>query len=251
MKKIVILITFLLGFNFLSACDCVPTSLAESYNNNLIVAKITILKTHDNDPAKRIYKADVKFDKIFKGVPNGSTLTVSGLTGLSPENLLGDACEVGLQKGDKYLIFLKNTEEIISTCTPHYRLDKKDASKSKIAAAENLFSFLGKDSVNNISFKSYFENNKDGKSTLSKVKNFHPKNNFAVYELLFNRDKEVAQVNIISGFGDHDNEIATLIKRNFWIHPLNISDSKVRIALIYIPEYVKNENIDHISSDLN
>lgn len=166
MKKIVILITFLLGFNFLSACDCVPTSLAENYNKNLIVAEITILKTHDNDLSKRMYKADVKFDKIFKGVPNGSTLTVSGLTGLSPEDLLGDACEVGLQKGDKYLIFLKNTEEIISTCTPHYRLDKKDASKSKITAAENLFSFLEKDPVNNISFKSYFEHNKDGKSSL-------------------------------------------------------------------------------------
>lgn len=250
MKRIAILFTFLLGFNFLSACDCVSNSLAENYNNNLIVAEITILNTYDNDIAKRIYKVDVKFDKIYKGVPNKSTLTVSGLTGLSPEDLHGDACEFGLQKGDKYLIFLKNTEETISTCTPYYRLNKKDADINKISAAENLFLFLEKENVKNYIFRSYFENNKVGKSSLSKVKNFNPKNNFAVYELLLNSDKQVTRVDIISGFGDHDSEIATRIKENFWIHPLNISANKIRIALIYIPEYVKNENLDHISSEL-
>lgn len=250
MKRIIILFTFLLGFNFFSACDCVSNSLAENYNNNLIVAEITILNTYDNDIAKRIYKADVKFDKIFKGVPNKSTLTFSGLTGLSPEDLLGDACEFGLQKGDKYIIFLKNTEEIISTCTPHYRLDKNDADKNKISAAENFFSFLGKETVKNYSFESYFERDKDGKSSLSKIKNFNPKNNFAVYELLLNSDKKITRVNIISGFGDHDNEIAARIKKNFWIHPLNISGHKIRIALLYIPDYVENEDLDHISSEL-
>ena len=250
MKRIVILIALLLGFNFLSACDCVVSSLAENYNNNLIVAEITILNTYNNDLAKRTYKADIKFDKIFKGVPNISTLTVSGLTGFSPEDLLGDACEFGLKKGDKYLIFLRSTEEIISTCTPHYRLDKKDAAKSKITATENLFSFLKKATVKNYSFKSYFENNKDGKSSLSRLKNFNPKNNFAVYELLLDSDKKVSTVNIISGFGDQDTAIANLIKKNFWIHPLKISGDKIRIALVYIPEYVKIKYRDHISSEL-
>lgn len=250
MKRILILITILSGFNFLSACDCVFNSLAENYRVHFIVAQITILNTYGNNASERTYKADIKFDEIFKGVPNQSTLTVSGLTGVSLEGFRGDACEFGLKKGEKYLIFLKNTDETISSCTPHYILNNEKSTKSKITAAENLFAFLDKKTIENSEYASYFEENKDGKSSLSRLKNFKPKNNFAVYELVLNSDKKVATVNIISGFGDQDAEIANLIKKNFWIHPLKISGDKMRIAFVYIPEYVKIKYQDHISSDL-
>lgn len=250
MKRILIVFAILFGFNFLSACDCLFTSLAENYRDHFIVAEVTILNIYGNNTSERTYKADIKFDKIFKGVPNNNTLTVRGLTGIPLEDFRGDACELGLKKGEKYLIFLKNTDDAISSCTPHYILDEESSTKSKITSAENLFSFLGQKPTENSEFVPYIEKNKNGKSSLSRLKNFNPKNNFAVYELLLNSDKKVTTVHIISGFGDHDNEITNLIKKNFWIHPLKTSGTKIRIAFVYIPEYVKIKYLDHISSDL-
>ena len=247
MKKFLFLIVILFSINFISACDCEVNTLAQNYIKNAVAAEVTVLNTYGNNATERTYKADVKFEIFFKGSSDKNTLTIQGEIG----NIVGTACDLKLEKGKKYLIFLNNDNEIISACNAHYDLGNNNNSyQSKINALENLFSFLKNNTTKNDEFVFYFEKNRKGKSKISKLKNFAPKNNFAVYEVILNNEKQIEKVNIVSEFGDHDSKICELIKSNLVPNFSHNQGKRILISFIYIPEYIGIKYKDHITSDL-
>ncbi|MBD8082102.1 hypothetical protein [Chryseobacterium caseinilyticum] len=247
MKKNLFVVFLLLSFNTILACDCLYTLLPKTYHKANIVAEITVLNIYGNDTKDRTYKAEVKFEKFFKGKTDKTTLNLSGNIG----RIDGSACDVEFKKGEKYIIFLNHDNEEISSCTPHYLLNRDNSYHSKISAAENLFAYLKNNTIQNDNFIFYFEKNKTGRSSISKLKNFKPKNNFAVYEIIFTDKNSIASVNIKSEFGDRDDVIAELIKKNIY-HPFAASEGKRSlITFVYIPEYVSINYRDYITSELN
>lgn len=246
MKKILFLLITLFNFSFVFACECIYRNIPQSYYEADIVAEITVLNIYGNNTTERTYKADVKFEKFYKGHTDKITINVQGLIG----DFEGSACDLELKKGTKYLIFLDNDNVLpISSCTPHYKLNDDNAYQSKINAVESLFSFLKNTPLKNNIFTYYFEE-KSGKSSLSRLKKFSPKNNFAVYEVLLNDKKQIDKVNTISEFGDRDSKICELIKKNLKSNYSNYSGNKLMIVFFYIPEYLEIKYRDHITSEL-
>lgn len=233
------------SFNFMFGCSCIFTTLAKAYQQADVVAEITVLNVYGNNSVQKTYKADIKFEKFFKGKSNIKTLDVRGNIG----NFPGSSCQLSFQTKAKYLIFLSNNNEIVSLCTPHYILDD-NSYQSKINAVENLFSFLQANTTKDDEFLVYFEQNKKGKSSISKLKNFKPKNNFAVYEVILNSKNVIEKVKNISEFGDRDDKIAELIEKNLNRDLTAISNKRLLIALVYIPEYIPIKYRDYITSEL-
>ncbi|MGI9650638.1 hypothetical protein [Chryseobacterium sp. RLHN22] len=244
MKKILLLI-ILFSFNFTFACSCLFTTLSNAYHRADFVAEITVLNVYGNNATKNTYKADIKFERFFKGKSEIKTLDVAGNIG----NFSSTSCQLSLRANAKYLIFLNNNNKIVTSCTPHYILDD-NSYQSKISAVENLFSFLEKNTTKNDEFIFYFEKNKKGKSSISKLKNFKPKNNFAVYEITSNSKNVIGAVKNISEFGDRDNEIAKLIKKNLNRDLTEYLGKRILIAFVYIPEYIPIKYRDHVTSEL-
>ncbi|MDM1556656.1 MULTISPECIES: hypothetical protein [Chryseobacterium] len=78
MKKLSLFLFLLLGILKVSACKCVPSTLIENYLSANVVGVIKILKVYDENTEQRTYKADVEFEKVYKGT-KFTTLNVRGL----------------------------------------------------------------------------------------------------------------------------------------------------------------------------
>ncbi|MDO5615385.1 MAG: hypothetical protein Q4G16_04285, partial [Cruoricaptor ignavus] len=124
MKNIIITFLFLIfGVIEISACKCDSFgSIGEIYSNSDIIGEITILKIYQNNPKKRIYKADISFQNIYKG-NEIKTILVKGSIG----DIQTPACEIELKVGEKYLIYLIKGKDnyYVSACTPKFLIGNK------------------------------------------------------------------------------------------------------------------------------
>ena len=169
MKKI-ILIYCLFASTLIFACKCANQSFGENFSQNNFVAEIEILKTYNvdfkTDDEERFYKADIKILKLYKGKAVSSLL----IRGKSCE-INGPACEVEINAGEKFLVYLNTNSDFgMSSCTPRrFIMDKK------IDVERKAIECLLKNEITNTNCF-YFSGD-----FFHQFKNLDPKNEFAIY----------------------------------------------------------------------
>ncbi len=125
MRKVT-LICCLFASTLIFACKCANQSFGENFSQNNFVAEIEILKTYNvdfkTDDEERFYKADIKILKLYKGKAV-SSLLIRGKIG----EIYGPACEVEINAGEKFLVYLNTNSDFgMSSCTPRrFIMDKK------------------------------------------------------------------------------------------------------------------------------
>lgn len=246
MKRTLFLFTFLIfGLIKIYACKCDTFgSIGENYSNSDIIGEITILKIYDSNSETRTYKADLSFQNIYKG-NEIKTLTVEGEIG----DIQTPACEMQLNLGEKYLIYLTKSENkyFVSACTPKFLIGNKDQifNYKSVDLQRKALNYL-KINPQNIEFAFYFDDSElqGNKSDFSKLNKITPINQFAIYKVKVDGKSRVSNISTISGFGSIDNEIENLIKKNFTIikgFMEEVKNEEVLLLMFYVPE---NENKD-------
>ncbi|RXM66992.1 MULTISPECIES: hypothetical protein [unclassified Chryseobacterium] len=239
MKKLSLFLFLLLGIMKISACSCVKGTLAENYLEANVVGVIKILKVYDENPDQRTYKADVEFEKVYKGT-KFTTLNVRGLIGQA----YSGACEKEIKPNERYLILLSgsNNQYGISSCSPMSKLDLQPTKDEDIQLEKlsKTFSYLEK---NKLKFKgaqfSYYYDEKQGdnpQSELSKISNFNPKQPFAIYKVKLNDSFKIKEISPVIAFGSKDKTIEGIMKRNMIIEtPMyrNTSEKKEYLLLLF------------------
>ncbi|AZA58421.1 hypothetical protein [Chryseobacterium shandongense] len=213
MKKLFSLLSLILCVITISACKCKTDPLAENYLAADVAGIITITKVYGENAEQRTYKADIKFEKIYKG-KEFQTLNVRGLIG----NSYSGACEIDVEPGETYLILLQkyNGKYSISACSPKYRFDmEKEKATSEVL--EKAFAYIDKNkfAFTGLEFTTCFDELQKGdKSELSAIKNFTPKNPFAIYKVKVDDHSKIKELTPVTTFGDKDQEIENILKRN-------------------------------------
>ncbi|SDJ33173.1 hypothetical protein [Chryseobacterium jejuense] len=247
MKKLSLFLFLLLGILKVSACSCAKGTLAENYLEANVVGVIKILKVYDENPDQRTYKADVEFEKIYKGT-KFTTLNVRGLIGKSSSA----ACERDIIPNQRFLVLLNgsNNSFTVSHCSAMSSLNVQP-TKDEEAQLEKLskaFSYLEK---NKLKFKgaqfSYYYDEKQGdnpKSELSRINNFNPKQPFAIYKVKLDDSFKIKEMSPIIGFGSKDKIIEGIMKRNIRVEtPMFRDTSKKKEYLILLFYNKQNINI--------
>ncbi|MBP2618095.1 hypothetical protein [Chryseobacterium jejuense] len=247
MKKLSLFLFLLLGILNVSACSCVMNTLAQNYLEANVVGVIKILKVYDENPEQRTYKADVEFEKVYRGT-KFTTLNVRGLIGKSSSA----ACEKEVKPNERYLILLNgsNNQYGISSCSPMSRL-KDEATKDEDSHLETLskaFSYLEK---NKFKFKGaqfvYYYDEKQGnnpKSELSKISDFNPKQPFAIYKVTLNDSFKIKGMSPVIAFSSKDKTIEGIMKRNITVEtPMYRDTSKKKEYLLLLFYNKHNINI--------
>lgn len=239
MKKLLLLFFVLLSFIKVSACKCIRETLAQDYLNANVVGVIKIIRVYDESIEQRTYKADVEFEKLYKGT-KFKTLTVRGLIGSSS----AAACEIDIEPGERYLILLSgssNNNYTISSCSPRSYLGKTPSKdeNSEFETLKKTFSYLDKNKYKftDLTFTSCDdETSDDGQTDLSKIEGFQPKQPFAIYRVKINESSKIEAITTITGFGSQDKIIEDVIKRKMIVDtPMfsNSSDHKEFFILLF------------------
>lgn len=244
MKKLLFFFFLVLNVVTLYACKCKTDPLAENYLAADVAGIIRIIKVYGENAEQRTYKADIKFEKIYKG-KKFQTLTVRGLIG----NPYSGACETDVQPGETYLILLNkyNGEYSISSCSPKYRFDmEKEKATSEVL--EKTFAYIDKNkfAFTGLQFATCFDElQKGNKSDLSAIKNFSPKNPFAIYKVKVNDYSKIEELTPVTTFGDKDQEIENILKRNMIVDTPMFFDHKpgeeFLILLLYLPDNINTK----------
>lgn len=238
MKKLLFFLFVVLNIVTVYACECKTDPLAQNYLAADVAGIIRIIKVYGENTEQRTYKADIKFEKIYKGKAF-QTLTVRGLIG----NSYSGACEIDVQPGETYLILLNqyNSEYSISACSPKYRFDmEKEKATSEVL--EKAFAYIDKNKFasTGLQFTTCFDELQKGeKSDLSAIKNFTPKNPFAIYKVKVDDHSKIKELTPVTTFGDKDQEIENILKKNMIVDTPMFFDKKPEeflILLLYFPE---------------
>ncbi|SHF14358.1 hypothetical protein [Chryseobacterium takakiae] len=239
MKKLLFFLFLVLNIITVYACKCKTDPLAENYLAADVAGIIRIINVYGENAEQRTYKADIKFEKIYKG-KEFQTLNIRGLIG----NSYSGACEIDVQPGETYLILLNkyNGEYSISYCSPKYRFDmeKEKATSEVLEKAfayidKNKFAFIG------LQFATCFDELQKGdKSDLSAIKNFTPKNTFAIYKVKVDDHSKIKELTPVTTFGDKDQEIENILRRNMIVDTPMFFNHKpgeeFLILLLYLPD---------------
>lgn len=247
MKKLSLFLFLLLGVLKVSACSCVMNTLAQNYLEANVVGVIKILKVYDENTQQRTYKADVEFEKIYKGT-KFTTLNVRGLIGKSSSA----ACERDIIPNQRFLVLLNgsNNSFTVSHCSAMSSLNVQP-TKDEEAQLEKLskaFSYLEK---NKLKFKGaqfvYYHDEKQGnnpKSELSKISDFNPKQPFAIYKVTLNDSFKIKGMSPVIAFSSKDKTIEGIMKRNITVEtPMYRDTSKKKEYLILLFYNKHNINI--------
>ncbi|UKB82952.1 hypothetical protein LF887_18330 [Chryseobacterium sp. MEBOG06] len=254
MKKISLFLFLLLSIIKVSACKCVTETLAKNYLDADVVGVIKILKVYGENTAQRTYKADVEFEKAYKGT-TFKTLNVRGLIGRSSSA----ACEIDVEPNDRYLIFLNKSGNgySISSCTPRSRLKKAHTKNesSQLETLSEVFSYLdkNKDKLKGLQFASYYDDSQSsGKSGLSKISGFKPKQPFAIYKVKINGLSRIKEMTPVISFGSKDKTIETALRRQIAVSAPIVSGNSVQkeflLLLFYHKENIKAQDKEMISN---
>ncbi|SHE76968.1 hypothetical protein [Chryseobacterium sp. OV279] len=255
MKKLLLLFFVLSSVIKVSACKCVRDPLPQEYLNANVVGVIKIIKVYDENIEQRTYKADVEFEKLYKGT-EFKTLTVRGLIG----NSHSAACEIDIEPNERYLILLSgagSNSYTISSCTPKSKLSAR-SSKDENSELENLkktFSYLDKNryKFTGLTFTFCEDGTSDiGQTDLSKIKDFQPKQSFAIYRVKINESSKIDEIVTITGFGSQDKIIEDVIKRKMIVdRPMfsNSSDKKEFLILLFYHKKNSKDQYKNIISN--
>ncbi|MGU3376385.1 hypothetical protein [Chryseobacterium sp. M5A1_1a] len=254
MKKLSIILFLLLSIIKVSACKCVMSTFAENYLAADVVGVIKILKVYDEDPQQRTYKADVEFEKVYKGT-KFTTLYVRGLIG----NASSGACEKDVRPNERYLILLKGSNGSFSifSCSPMSSLKDKSTKDedSQLETLAKAFSYLDKNKFKFIGLQfTYYYDETLGDNTiseLSKISNFNPKQPFAIYKVKINDSFKITDISPITSFGSKDKTIEMIMKKNTTIETPMFNDTSEKkeylILLFYNKQNIKKDNREVIS----
>ncbi|WP_223606063.1 hypothetical protein [Chryseobacterium sp. OSA05B] len=255
MKKLLLLFFVLSSFIKVSACKCVRDPLPQEYLNANVVGVIKIIKVYDENIEQRTYKADVEFEKLYKGT-KFKTLTVRGLIG----NSSSGACEIDIQPNERYLILLSRSGGngyTISSCTPKSNLSAMSSKdeNSQLETLKKTFSYLDQNRYKftglTFTFCEY-ETSDDGQTDLSKIVDFQPKHSFSIYRVKINESSKIEEIVTITGFGSQDKIIEDVIKRKMIVDRPMFSNSSDRkeflILLFYHKENSKTQYKNIISN---
>jgi len=221
MKKLSLLLFLLLSIIKVSACKCVVETLAQNYLSSDFVGIIKILKVYDQNTEQRTYKADIEFEKVYKGKTTFKTMNVRGLIG----NSYSGACEIDVQPNERYLIFLKSDSTYtISSCTPKSKLGNKPtkAEKSELKNLGKAFMYLDNNKFRfmGLQFTScYDETQTEHVSDLSKISRFKPKQPFAIYKVKIDDRSKIQEITPVTTFGSKDDTIENILKTNMIVSP--------------------------------
>lgn len=227
-KNIIFLFILFVSINIFG-CKCNVQSFGENFAQNDFVAEIEILKTYNvdfkNDKENRFYKADIKILKLYKG-KTISTILIRGKVG----EIFGPACEVNIEKGEKFLVYLNTKSNFgMSSCTPKTYLSDKSIETERAAiqfmqnhkiAKSDVFYFYG----------DYFK----------KFKNISVKNKFAVYKIDIDSHSKAKSIIAIQNFdSEKDSEIMDVIKKKIIFlkdFMTEIKNEEVVLILFFNPE---------------
>lgn len=252
MKKLFSLLFLILCIISISACKCNRDPLAENYLAADVAGIIRIMKVYGENTEQRTYKADIKFDKIYKG-KEFKILNVRGLIG----NSYSGACEIDVKPGETYLILLNkyNGEYSISACSPKYRFDL-EKEKATAKALGKAFAYLDKNKSKFIGFEfttCFDELQKGDKSNLSAIGNFSPKNPFAIYKVRINDLSKIEELTPLTTFGDKDQEVENILKKNMIVDlPMFVNKEPGKeflILLLYMPDNIKTKYGEIINAE--
>lgn len=254
MKKLSLFLFLLLSCIKISACKCVMSTFAENYLSADVVGVIRILKVYDENPEQRTYKADVEFEKVYKG-KKFTTLNIRGLVGKSSSA----ACEKEVSPNERYLILLNgyNNGYSINSCSPMSRLNTQPTKDEdlQLEKLSKAFSYLEK---NKLKFKgaqfSYYYDEKQGdnpKSELSQISNFNPKQPFAIYRVKLNDSFNIKKISPVIPFGSKDKIIEGIMKNNIRVETPMYKDTSEKkeylILLFYNKQNINTPNKEVIS----
>lgn len=227
MKKIIILTLFLVSFTKIFACKCMGNSFAQQYLDSDIVALVTIEKTYGDKNVNRngmqmdSYSADLKFEKIYKGV-EFKTLNIFGTTVYASSG----ACEKLVKKGEKYLILLsKNNdgEYYVSSCNKMSEI----SDEKHVKEYEDIFNIIERNKAKSffIKFADYDDasedyniQNYDVVNDFSKLNDKRLKNKFGIYKVEINNDGKILKITPIEKIGVNEEQIQKLMKENFTVY---------------------------------
>ncbi|WP_312399951.1 hypothetical protein [Chryseobacterium sp.] len=251
MKKLFFVLFLIIGVIQVSACKCVTNTLVENYLAADVVGVIKILKVYDENDEQRTYKADVEFEKIYKG-EQFKTLNIRGLIG----DVSSGACETSVEVGEEYLILLSkyNNSYGISSCSPKYHVDPKKEKKN-LKALEKTFAYIDKNKFKfmGLEFTIGYDKLQIGdKSALSNIKNFSPKQPFAIYKITINDFQKIEKISPITVFGSKDKEVEKIMKNNLEIDPPLFTKSLTNeylILLLYLKDNMNTKYGEVINSE--
>lgn len=254
MKKLLLLFFILLSIIKVSACKCIRETLAQDYLNANVVGIIKIIRVYDENAEQRTYKADVEFEKLYKGA-KFKTLNVRGLIG----NSYSGACEINVEPNERYLILLSgvnNNNPTISSCTPKSRLSTKPTKdeNSELEALKKTFSYLDENKYKfiGLTFTSCDdETSDDGQTDLSQIKDFKPKQPFAIYRVKINESSKIEEIVTINDFGSQDKIIKDIIKRNMIVDRPMFSDSSDKKEFLILLFYHKENSKKHYKKTIS
>jgi len=218
MKKLSLFLFLLLTIVKISACSCIGLTLSQTYQNSDVIGVIKILKVYGQNKERRMYKADIEFETIYKGKAF-KTIMVSGRIGKSRSA----ACEIDIKPKERYLIYLdekSGNDYFVSYCTPKTKLSNNAADEDK-SYFENLnktFSYIedNKSKYNDLQFAdSYIIDPPGYRSNFYKISDFNPKQPFAIYKIKVNKSSEIQEATPIIGFGSEDERIGDILKTKF------------------------------------
>lgn len=254
MKKLSLLLFLFLSFINVSACKCVMSNFAENYLDADVVGVIKILKVYGENAQQRTYKADIEFEKLYKGA-KFATLNVRGLIG----NSSSAACEKDVKPNERYLILLKGSNKnfSISSCSPMSQLPEKPTKDENIEMEKlsNVFSYLDKNKFKfkGLQFTYYYDETigANTRSELSKISNFKPKQPFAIYKVKLNDSFKIKEITPMTTFGSKDKTIVAIMKKNLTIETPMFKDTSEKneylVLLFYNKQNIKTENKEIIS----
>lgn len=226
--KNLILFFFLIFSIKAYACKCHYQSFGENYAQNDFIAEIEIVKTYDipseSDNNERLYKADIKILKLYKGNPVSSIL-IKGKIG----QISGPSCEIEIKNGEKMLVYLSSEYNYtMSSCTPKTFLDN-----NKINIVRKALDFMVKNKITN-SDVFYFADNH-----FKNFKNLDAKNFFAVYKIKVNSKSKANSIQTLQSFGSSkDFQVTEIIRKKFIFlkdFMTEVKNEEVVLVLFYEP----------------
>lgn len=253
MKKLSLFLLLLLSIVKVSACSCVHETLPQNYLDAGIVGIIKILRVYDEDEQQRTYKADVEFEKVYKGA-KFTTLQVRGLIGRSSSA----ACEINIQPNERYMIFLNKSDSSysISSCTPKSKLENKPTKAENLwlKNMSTIFSYLDNNNFKFIGLqfaRCYDITQTNYKSDLSEIKGFKPKQPFAIYKVKVDDSSRIQEINSVLSFGSKDNTIENILKTKMSVSkPISswIPDQKEFLLFLSYNKENTNDPYDEVIS---
>lgn len=233
-----LLTTFL--FSEIFACSCEKGNFANYYKTADIVAIVTVTKKYGDytDKSKLIelnyYKAELKFNKIYKG-ERFEELTALGSTTYT--NSAG--CEISLTVGNKYLIMLRKNADgkyYINACSAIFNINTQKSQSATIKHFDYIFDCFKKhkkalSEFEFANFGNYSSLIDESKFTKQDIKIL--KNKIAVYKVSIDNSNKITAINPIIKVGYKDKKIEKIIKEHFSIDN-SLINYQTNTYLIYI-----------------